>query len=62
MCKMKTPNMSAAAPMIAPDNSEAIRQGQIEDRLRRARRGAAANVLTSPLGIPNTPAMGKVAA
>lgn len=59
MCKMKKPS-TPAAPLIAADNTEAIQQGMIEDRLRRARQGAAANVLTSPLGIPRAPAMGQV--
>lgn len=51
MC-MRTPRMPAPQPIAAYDNSEANRQGAIEARLRRKRRGAAANVLTSALGIP----------
>lgn len=65
MCKMKTPTLPAspvAALIAAPDNRESIQQGQIEARLRRARSGAAANVLTGALGIPMTRRMGEVSA
>lgn len=65
MCDFSPNTKSAAAPIIASrDNREAIQQGAIEARLRRARAGAAANVLTSPMGIPSgaarVPAMGGV--
>lgn len=52
-----------AAPLkiAASDNSEALRQGEIEARLRRRRAGAAANILTSAKGIPGTPKLGGVA-
>jgi len=54
---------TVAAPLIAAyDNSEAVEQGRIEARLRRLRAGAAANVLTSPTGIPSTAKLGQVAA
>jgi hypothetical protein len=64
MCMMRTPKIPKPAPMIiaAPDNREAIFQGDMEARLRRARAGAAANILTSPTGIPSTPTLGGVAA
>jgi hypothetical protein len=64
MCKMKTPKIpEAKLPMIAaPDNAEALAQADQEAMLRRRRRGAAANVLTGPSGIPATPTMGGVAA
>ena len=60
MCMPKMPDTS---PMRigAQDNREASRQSDIEARLRRARAGAAANVLTGPTGIPYTPDMGGVA-
>ena len=64
MC-LSTPRMPApaAAPLIAAyDNTEAIQQGQIEARMRRLRAGAAANILTSPTGIPATKTLGGVAA
>ena len=63
MC-MQPPRIPApAAPLIAAtDSREAIQQGSIEARLRRARAGAAANILTSPTGIPSTPQLGGVAA
>lgn len=55
MCFFKTPKVSAASQRIAAyDNTEATRQGGIEAALRRRRAGAAANVLTSPTGIPST--------
>ena len=47
--------------MAATDNREAMRQADIEARLRRRRRGAAANVLTAPGGIPMVSRMGEVA-
>ncbi len=36
----------------APDNREAVEQGNLEARLRKRASGAAANILTSPLGLP----------
>lgn len=48
------PKVSAAAPIIAaPDNRESARQADLEARRRRARAGAAANILTSPRGLPS---------
>lgn len=50
--------MCFSAPKIQPlqvaafDNIEALQQADIEARLRRSRAGAAADVLTSPTGIP----------
>ncbi len=53
----------AAQPLIAAyDNTEAVRQGQIESRLRRLRAGAAANILTTPTGLPAVRHLGGVAA
>ena len=53
----------AAQPKIAAvDNAEAIRQGDIEARLRRRRAGAANDILTSPVGLPVTKTLGGVAA
>ena len=58
----KPPTTAMAAPIIAaPDNREAIAQGEMEARLRRMRAGAAANILTSPVGIPATKKLGQVA-
>jgi hypothetical protein len=64
MCLFKTPKMpTAAAQQIAAyDNTEAIRSADLEARLRRRRSGAAAQILTSPTGIPSTPTLGGVAA
>ncbi|MEO1024034.1 MAG: hypothetical protein AAFX07_00590 [Pseudomonadota bacterium] len=55
MCSIRSGGgSSSAAPIIAArDNSEAIQQGAIEARLRQRRAGAAANVLTSAMGIPS---------
>ena len=53
----------AAQPKIAAvDNTEAIRQGDIEARLRRRRAGAANDILTGPMGLPVTKTLGGVAA
>jgi len=53
---------SIAAPRIAAaDNREATQQADIEARLRKRRAGAAANVLTSSVGIPSTPRLGQPA-
>jgi hypothetical protein len=62
MCKMKTPKLPSQPMIAAPDNQEALAQADQEAMLRRRRRGAAANVLTGPSGIPATPTMGGVAA
>jgi hypothetical protein len=63
MCFPKMPKGGAAAPLIAAyDNTEAVQQGAIEGRLRRMRAGAAANILTSPTGIPAVRQLGQVAA
>ena len=60
MCVVRRPKVD---PMRvgAYDNAEANRQADIEARLRLMRAGAAANVLTSPVGIPYTTTMGGVA-
>jgi len=62
MC-MSRPKMPAAQkPQVAAyDNTEALKQGDIEARLRRRRAGAAADVLTGPAGIPATATLGGVA-
>lgn len=62
MCRVRTPDFSAmptpAMPtpalqaIAAPDNVEATRRGTMEAQLRRLRAGAAANILTTPTGIP----------
>lgn len=54
MCIGSTPSVSAAPAIIASTSSnEASQNADIEARLRRRRAGAAANVLTGPLGIPS---------
>lgn len=60
----KTPKVQSPAVqrVAAYDNEEASQRGDIEARLRRRRRGAAANVLTSPSGIPATATLGGTAA
>lgn len=56
MCVFNRPKTPTPAPqqIAAYDNTEAIRSADIEARLRRRRAGAAANILTSPTGIPGT--------
>lgn len=62
MCLPKPKMPTIAAPQIAAmDNREATQQGDIEARLRKRRAGAAANVLTSAIGIPSTGKLGKPA-
>ena len=62
MCIGQPKMPSIAAPQIAAtDNREANQQGDIEARLRKRRAGAAANVLTSAIGIPSTGKLGKPA-
>lgn len=59
MCEIFGKTRSAAAPKIAAGNNfEANQQADIEARMRKRRAGAAANVLTSPLGIPAAAKMG----
>jgi hypothetical protein len=57
---MCMPKVKAPRPVqvAAYDNSEALRQADMEAALRRRRRGAAANILTGPMGIPSTATMG----
>lgn len=64
MCVPRAPRLPAAAPAIfaAPDNAQATRSATLEAALRRRRAGAAADILTSPTGIPVTTTMGGVAA
>ncbi len=52
----------AATPAIIPagENLASKRQGDMEARLRVLRAGAAANVLTSPRGIPAVTTLGGV--
>lgn len=54
MCVFGGPKIPKAAPALIPstDNGEAQRQADLEAALRRRRAGAAANILTSPVGIP----------
>ncbi len=57
---MCAPKIKAPRPVqvAAYDNQEALRQADQEAALRRRRRGAAANILTGPGGIPSTATMG----
>jgi hypothetical protein len=60
---MCMPKVKAPKPVqvAAYDNREALQQADLEAGLRRRRRGAAANVLTGPTGIPASPTMGGAA-
>ncbi|MBW4972087.1 hypothetical protein KZZ08_00560 [Roseovarius mucosus] len=56
MCVFNTPKVSPAPQIIAtPGNTESSRQADLEAR-RRRRAGAAANILTSPVGLPSATA------
>jgi hypothetical protein len=59
---MPRPAKITPLQVAAYDNQEATNQADIEARLRKKRAGAAADLLTSPRGIPSTPTMGGVAA
>ncbi|WP_422050147.1 hypothetical protein [Shimia sp.] len=62
MCVGNTPKISAAPQILAAnDNREATQQADIEARMRRRRAGAAANVLTSAVGIPAKSKLGQAA-
>lgn len=60
---MCMPKIKAPKPVqvAAYDNAEALRQADMEAALRRRRRGAAANILTGPMGIPSSATMGGAA-
>jgi len=48
----------AAKPIVASTESpEALRAANLAERIRRRRAGAAANILTSQLGVPYEPGM-----
>lgn len=60
MCLPKAPKPRPVR-VAAYDNAEALQQADMEAALRRRRRGAAANILTGPGGIPSTATMGGAA-
>lgn len=62
MCLVKNTATAVAQPAIIPatTNRDSQRQGDLEARLRQLRGGAAANILTSPRGIPATNTLGGV--
>jgi hypothetical protein len=61
MC-FPSPKAPKPVQIAAYDNTEALQQADLEASLRKRRAGAAANVLTSPIGIPATMTLGGVAA
>lgn len=52
MCMMGSAPKFAAPIIPAPDNAEANRDASLARVMQRMRAGAAANILTSPAGIP----------
>jgi hypothetical protein len=58
---MKRPKVPGPIQVASYDNREALQQADQESALRRRRRGAAANILTGPMGIPSTTTMGGAA-
>ncbi|MFK5997857.1 MAG: hypothetical protein QM492_07085 [Rhodobacterales bacterium] len=48
-----TPKPTGATRIAAPLAQEAQQQGELERILRRSKNGAAADILTSSLGLPN---------
>lgn len=61
MCLVSTSKLPAPQKIAAFDNAEAQKQSDIEDKLRRQAGGAAANIMTSPMGIPSSATMGGAA-
>lgn len=63
MCiSQNTPTPTPAAVAVASTyNAEASNAASLEASLRKMRAGAAANILTSPTGIPYTKTLGGVA-
>ena len=61
MCIVKQQAVTKTA-IPASGGLDASREADYEARLRRARAGAAANILTSPRGIPATATLGGIAA
>lgn len=63
MCNLLRNKQQAAVKQIIPSSTgiSANRDADIEARLRRARAGAAADVLTSARGIPATRTLGGIA-
>lgn len=61
MCTFGKSSSAASQTIAAYDNGEASATADIEARLRKRRAGAAANVLTSAVGIPSTAQLGAVA-
>lgn len=62
MCLVKAPPMPAAQRIVPTDTGQMQQEASIRDRMRRARAGAAANVLTGPRGLGVTSKLGSVAA
>ncbi|MEC9435153.1 MAG: hypothetical protein VYD87_19805 [Pseudomonadota bacterium] len=52
MCLTPSTPKIAAPILPAPDNAEANRDASLARAMQRMRAGAAANILTSPAGIP----------
>lgn len=53
MCFAKKSTTPATAAIVASANGpEALREANMQDMIRRRRSGAAANILTSQMGIP----------
>ncbi|MEM9782160.1 MAG: hypothetical protein AAF899_06760 [Pseudomonadota bacterium] len=64
MCVFSQPKTpTVAAPIIpAPDNAAANAEASAQRAFQRMRAGAAANILTSPAGIPARPSNAKLGA
>ncbi len=61
MCFAPKIPTAATAAIASTYNAEAVASSNLEASLRKARAGAAANILTSPVGIPYTKTLGGVA-
>ena len=61
MCMKTATPARPRTPLAAFDNGQAAAEANIEARLRKRRAGAAADILTSPVGLPSTTTMGGTA-
>jgi hypothetical protein len=56
MCFVKSPKIPAVQRLASPTSDAAQREGEFERQLRRNRSGVAADILTTPLGLPGSAA------
>ncbi len=52
MCGMPKTQTPAVQRMASPQSNSIVREGELERMFRRSRSGVAADILTSPMGLP----------